>query len=260
MGELRPCSFPISPTACRSVSSRPPPAPERRLRTVTCSPIRFSSPTSRPPCLSRRNAPSHIPAPWASCALLTLRTCHGLSLRFPHHVRRQQHLKWAVQRLSPLHGNQHAPEYSHPISTMSHQQGGIQMVTTELETDPPNPPDRRRSRQLRHRTESRQTIACTGRPISPAPQHHPSESLFQLRIEVSSVLKRAHHSEAHQRSPYRGNCASCLVTAGTSWRHASRGPPGTGLSENSRRPHGRTQALGMSWIRRKRRNEKGTGG
>ena len=138
MGELRPCSFPISPTACRSVSSRPPPAPERMLRTVTCpqtaSPHRLRS----PPCLSRRNAPSRIPAPWASCALLTLRICHGLSLRLPHHVRRQRY-----------------PERTRTLTPHFHSEGGIQMVTTELKRIPRTCPPRRRSHQVRHRTESR---------------------------------------------------------------------------------------------------------
>ena len=188
MGELRP--FPLSAfsmTACRSVSSRPPSAPERRLRTVTCPPNRFPHGLRSPLCLSRRNAPSRIPAPWASCALAHFRifdyrllvsllppavhekTIRGrllpsdyLSADFttPPHLTLSPYLPHPGQaapfspftfatashsvslitpavssirngpdsdyhRFTAISGTQNAPEHSHPISTMSHPEGGI---------------------------------------------------------------------------------------------------------------------------------------
>ena len=235
MGELRPFPFSISLTACRSVSSRPPPAPERMLRTVTCpqtaSPHRLRS----PPCLSRRNAPSRIPAPWASCALHILRICHGLSLRLPHHVRRQRY-----------------PERTRTLTPHFHSEGGIQMVTTELKRIPRTcPPD---GAVINYGIELNHASDCrTDAPLRQL-RGTPVRIIVPIADRSLTTSNPARHSEAHQRSPYRGNRASCLVTAGTSWRHASRGPPGTGPSRCLRRPRGCAARR-----RRKEEERKGTG-
>ena len=100
----------------------------------------------------------------------------------------------------------------------------------------------------------------TGRPFrqlrsTPARTNEPAIDAERSLIS----LKLARSSETQLRSPYRGKFASCLTMPETTWRHANRGPPGTGPSGNSRRPHGahsKTQTLGTSWIKKKRGRKK----
>ena len=79
----------------------------------------------------------------------------------------------------------------------------------------------------------------TDRPVrqlrsTPARTNAPA---IDAEISLTS-LKLARRSETQLRTPYRGNCASCLATTGTSWRYANRGPPRTGLSRSLRGPRG----------------------
>ena len=202
-----------------------------------------ASPHGLPPCISRRNAPSRIPAPWASCALLTLRTCHGLSLRLPHHVRRQRY-----------------PERTRILAPHFHSEGGIQMVTTELKRIPRTcPPDGaviKYGIELNHADDS-----GSDRPIGQL-RGTPVRIIVPIADRSLTTSNPARHSEAHQRSPYRVNCARCLVTAGTFWRHANRGPPGTDCREARGDRAERTAGRKHSACRgseEKRNKEKGQG-
>ena len=135
------------------------------------------------------------------------------------------------------------------------------MVTTELKRIPRTcPPDGaviKYGIELNHADDS-----GSDRPIGQL-RGTPVRIIVPIADRSLTTSNPARHSEAHQRSPYRVNCARCLGNGRDILAARQQGTARDGLSRSSRRPrgaHGRTQALGMSWIRREEEQRKGTGG
>ena len=154
--------------------------------------------------------------PWASC----VRSQFAFSASYRHVL-----------------NHQHQPQ-PQPAPSGIHSQGGISMVTT-------TPGQTALTRFIDH------AVSNYGIEVNHADNASTDRHIRQLcnvsaRTIVPAMaadeglvsLKLARRSETQLRTPYRGNCASCLATTGTSWRYANRGPPRTGLSRSLRGPRG----------------------